>query len=99
MRINLNNTYLYKVLYTATMKARLNITIEASLLNEVKKFAAKRNTSVSEMVENYFRTITKPKRKKLSEILDELPRINIPANKKLSDLYFDAKMKENNNEQ
>ena len=51
------------------------------------------------MVENYFRTITKPKRKKLSEILDELPRINIPENKKLSDLYFDAKMKENNNEQ
>ena len=70
-----------------------------ALLNEVKKFAAKRKTSVSEMVENYFRTITKPKRKKLSEILDELPRINIPANKKLSDLYFDAKMKENNNEQ
>jgi 6-phosphogluconate dehydrogenase len=81
------------------MKARLNITIEASLLNEVKKFAAKRNTSVSEMVENYFKTITKPKRKKLSEILDQLPRINIPANKKLSDLYFDAKMKENKNEQ
>ena len=98
MRINIFNTYLYKILYNDTMKARLNITIDESLLQEVKKFAAKRNTSVSEMVENYFRNITKPKRKLLTELLDELPKLDNPENKKLSDLYYEAKMKELNNE-
>ncbi len=98
MRIKLINAYLYRILYNDTMKARLNITIDESLLQEVKKFAAKRNTSVSEMVENYFKNITKPKRKLLTELLDELPKINIPENKKLSDLYYETKMKELNNE-
>lgn len=98
MRINIFNAYLYKILYNDTMKARLNITIDESLLQEVKKFAAKRNTSVSEMVENYFRNITKPKRKLLTELLDELPKVDIPENKKLSDLYYEAKMKGLNNE-
>ena len=42
MLINLNNTYLYKILYTDTMKARLNITIEAPLLKEVKKLPLKK---------------------------------------------------------
>lgn len=99
MRINIINTYLYKVLNIDTMKARLNITIEESLLQEVKKFAAKRNTSVSELVENYFKNITKPKKKSLTEFLDELPRVNIPEHKKLSDLYYEEKLKEYNNEQ
>ena len=99
MRINLNNTYLYKILYTDTMKARLNITIEAPLLKEVKKIAAKKNISVSEMVENYFEIITRPKRKLLTEILDKLPKVNIPENKKLSELYYEEKMKEYKNDQ
>jgi Family of unknown function (DUF6364) len=99
MRIKLINTYLHKIFDTDTMKARLNITIEESLLNEVKKIAAKRNTSVSEMVENYFKTISKPKRRTLTEVLDDLPSVNVPENKKLSDLYYEAKMKEYNNEQ
>ena len=41
------------------MKARLNITIEESLLKNVKYFAEEHNTSVSELVENYFKMIVK----------------------------------------
>jgi lipopolysaccharide biosynthesis regulator YciM len=81
------------------MKARLNITIEQTLLEEVKKIAAQKKTSVSELVEDYFKVITKPKRKSLLEVLDELPKISIDANKNLGDLYFEHKMKELNNEQ
>ena len=81
------------------MKARLNITIEAPLLKEVKNIAAKKNISVSEMVEDYFEIITRPKRKLLTEILDKLPKVNIPENKKLSELYYEEKMKEYKNEQ
>ncbi len=47
MRINLINTYLYRILNIDTMKARLNITIEQPLLDQVKKYAAQKNTSVS----------------------------------------------------
>jgi hypothetical protein len=79
------------------MKARLNITIEASLLQEVKKFAAKRNTSVSEMVENYFKNITKPKKKTLTEFVDELPRIEISQDRDLIKEYYEAKMKKYGN--
>lgn len=83
------------------MKARLNITIEAPLLNEVKKLAAKRNSSVSELVEDYFKVLTKPKRKSLVELIEELPKpkIKIDPNKKIGDLYYEYKMKELNNEQ
>jgi hypothetical protein len=81
------------------MKARLNLTIEQSLLEEVKKFAAQKKTSVSELVEDYFKVITKPKRKSLLEVLDELPKINVDEHKNLGDLYFEHKMKELRNEQ
>jgi hypothetical protein len=50
-------------------------------------------------VEEYFKVITKPKRKSLLEVLDELPKINIDAHKNLGDLYFEHKMKELKNEQ
>lgn len=81
------------------MKARLNITIENALLNEVKNLAAQKNTSVSELVENYFMSITKPKRKLLTEVLDQLPKVKVAANKKLGELYYEEKMKAYKNEQ
>jgi hypothetical protein len=99
MRTNSIYAYFCTVLAINTMKARLNLTIEQSLLEEVKKFAAQKKTSVSELVEDYFKVITKPKRKSLLEVLDELPKINIDANKNLGDLYFEHKMKELRNEQ
>jgi hypothetical protein len=82
------------------MKSRLNLTIDTPLLVEVKKVAAKQNTNVSKLVENYFLTLVRPlKKKTLVEILDALPKVNIPENKKLKDLFYEDKMKELNNEQ
>lgn len=98
MRINSFYTYFCSILAIHTMKARLNITIEQSLLDEVKKFAAQKKTSVSELVEAYFKVITKSKRKSLLEVLDELPKIKIDTDKNLRDLYYEHKMKELRNE-
>ena len=99
MRMIYFYAYLCKLLQFDTMKARLNITIDAPLLAEVKKVAFKQKTSVSEIVENYFKTLAKPRNKKsLTQIIDELPKSKIPENKSLSDLYYEAKMKEYRNE-
>ena len=56
------------------MKARLNITSEQPLLDQVKKYAAQKNTSVSELVEDYFKVITKPKKQSLVDLLNTLPK-------------------------
>ena len=94
MRINIINTYLYKVLNSDTMKARLNITIEESLLKNVKCFAEEHNTSVSELVENYFKMIVKPKKKKsLSELIKELPKPKLEENFNWKEEYYKGKKK------
>ena len=55
------------------MKERLNLTIDGGLLEAMKTYAAAKGTSVSELVENYFRNVTKPvKRKNILDLVDEL---------------------------
>jgi len=94
MRINLINTYLYKTLNAGTMKARLNLTIEESILKNVKYFAEEHNTSVSELVENYFKLIVKPKKKKsLSELIEELPKPKLEENFNWKEEYYKGKKK------
>lgn len=57
------------------MKARLNLTIEEELLTKVKVYAEKKESSVSQLVEDYFKQITaKPKRKSLLDVIEELPK-------------------------
>jgi hypothetical protein len=75
------------------MKARLSLSIDTDILKEVKKLSAKKNMSVSEMVEDYFKIITKPKRKLLTEILDELPKPNLPEDFDWKEEYIKDKMK------
>lgn len=55
------------------MKERLNLTIDAALLEAIKRYAAKRQISVSELVENYFEKVTKPiERRTILDLVDEL---------------------------
>ena len=69
MRIN----YFYA--YFCFMKARLNLTIEETLLTKVKVYAEKKQSSVSQLVEEFFESLTKKtKKKSLLDILDELPK-------------------------
>lgn len=57
------------------MKDRLNITVDPVLLEQAKRYASKRNTSISQLVEMYFRSLTRPGRKKtVIDLLRELPK-------------------------
>lgn len=83
MRMNLIYAYIY------SMKARLNLTIENKLLEEVKVYATKRQQSVSELVEGYFKKITKPsKRKNILDLIDKLEKPNLTQDANLKDLYY-----------
>lgn len=71
------------------MKARLNLTIEDSLLEGVKNYAEKQHRSVSDLVESYFETLTKSsKRKNILSLIEQLDKPAIPAETDLKDLYY-----------
>ncbi len=72
------------------MKTRLNLTIDETLLKKVKQYAAKNETSLSELVENYFMILTKPKKK--HNIIDLVESLEAPTkisnNANLKDLFY-----------
>ena len=77
------DTYIY------AMKARLNITIEEKTLSEVKLYASKKNTSVSELVEDYFTTLTKmPKKKNIIQLIESMKPAAIEQNADLKELFY-----------
>jgi len=59
------------------MKERLNLTIDGSLLEAMKAYAAGKGMSVSELVESYFRQVTRPVERQ--NILDMVDRLEVPA--------------------
>jgi len=42
------------------MKARLNLTIDETLLARIKSYSENKKVSISELVEQYFYSISKP---------------------------------------
>lgn len=55
------------------MKERLNLTIDGALLEAMKAYAAGKGMSVSELVESYFRQVTKPvQRQNILDMVDQL---------------------------
>lgn len=71
------------------MKARLNLTIEDHLLENVKNYAAKQQRSVSELVEGYFKSVTKSsKRKNILHLVEKLEKPVLAAKGDLKDLYY-----------
>ena len=71
------------------MKARLNLTIEDSLLEDVKSYAVKQQRSVSDLVESYFKIVTKPsKRKNILHLVEKLEKPFIGKGDDLKDLYY-----------
>ena len=75
--------------YICHMKERLNLTIDGPLLEAMKAYAIKRGISVSELVEDHFRTVTRPvKRKNVLDLVDELKKPNIDTQADLKDLFY-----------
>jgi len=72
------------------MKAKLNLTIDEQLLAQAKAYAAKKHSSVSELVENYFRTfVNKRSNKGIIELIEGLPRPETPEQEDLRKRYFE----------
>jgi hypothetical protein len=63
--------------YICIVKERLNLTIDGKLLEAIKAYAASKEMSVSELVESYFRSVTKPVQK--DNILDLMDRLESPG--------------------
>ncbi|BDQ13309.1 DUF6364 family protein [Sediminibacterium sp. TEGAF015] len=71
------------------MKSRLNLTIENTVLEDVKMYATKQKRSVSDLVENYFKKIVKPtKRKNIIDLIEKLDKPNIADNDDLKELFY-----------
>jgi hypothetical protein len=76
------------------MKARLNLTIDNNLLENIKSYALKQQTSVSELVENYFKAVIKPaKRENVIDMIEKLDKPLIKEGVDLKDLYYQDKSK------
>jgi hypothetical protein len=74
------------------MKARLNITIDENILSDVKIYASKQHTSVSELVENYFAMLTKStKKKNIIDLIENLEAPVIDNNADLKELFYKEK--------
>jgi len=72
------------------MKAKLNLTIDEQLLAQAKAYAAKKHSSVSELVESYFRTfVNKRSNKGIVELIERLPKPEVSNQEDLKKQYFE----------
>jgi len=89
--------YAHKIkicVYLFIMKARLNLTIDDDLLGNVKTYAANKQTSISELVENYFKRITKPsKRKNIINLVEKLEKPKVDSKADLKELFYQEQSK------
>ena len=75
--------------YICFMKERLNLTIDAELVESMKAYAASKQMSVSELVESYFRSVTKMlPRKNIVDLIDGLERADISRVGDMKELYY-----------
>lgn len=76
------------------MKNRLNITVDDSLVEQAKRYAARHKTSLSQLVEQYFKSLTRPAHKKnILELLKELPTPKIKLEGELKEKYYEDRKK------
>jgi hypothetical protein len=71
------------------MKSRLNLTIDEKILDKVKYYAERHETSVSEIVETYFKLITEEKKEEnIITIVDQLTKPDLPEGADLKKQYY-----------
>jgi len=86
------------------MKKKLNITIEEKLLEKIKAYAESKDRSVSDLVQEHFETLLKPKPTlpngmTLVEYMKSLPKskIEFPEDFDWKKEYYKAKAKKRGN--
>ena len=74
------------------MKTRLNITIEETVLMQIKRYAAAKQVSVSQIIEDHLRLIVKSsaKKKNLLDVVDQLKApSDIPTDVDLKKSFYE----------
>jgi len=72
------------------MKTRVNLTIEEDILRNAKIYAERHDTSISELTQEYLKNIVNTKKRRtILDIVDELPKADIPADADLKKLYYE----------
>ena len=74
--------------YIRGMKSRVNLTIEESLLLDAKSYAAEKHVSVSKLVEEYLKQLTKTSKR--PAFLDMVKNLKVPED---TDKGIDLKKK------
>ena len=76
------------------MKSRLNITVDEVLVEEARRYAAGHQTSLSQLIEQYFKSLTRPvRRKNIIQLVEQLPKPHIKVNEKLKKAYYENQKK------
>ena len=82
------------------MKKKLNLTIEENLLEKIKAYAESKDRSVSDLVQEHFETLLKPRPTlpngmSLVEYMKSLPKskVEFPEGMDWKDEYYRAKAK------
>lgn len=76
------------------MKAKINLSIDEKLVYKIKAYAEEKHTSVSELVEEYFkRTVEKSVKKKsnLIDLIESLPKPDIDSDTDLKKQYYEER--------
>jgi hypothetical protein len=72
------------------MKGRLNITIDEGLIMGAKRYADRHKTSLSRLVETYFKRITHTAgRKNIIDMIESLPKPRIEPDQDLKKQYYE----------
>jgi hypothetical protein len=76
------------------MKVKLNLTIEEELLSRVKRYAMAKGTSISGLVEEFFRKSVRPSKKKnILDLLDAVENHKIDSTRDLVKEYYQDRSK------
>ncbi|MGY3215005.1 DUF6364 family protein [Mucilaginibacter sp. HD30] len=72
------------------MKTHVNLSIEKDLVKQIKAYAEKHQTSVSDLVEAYFSKIVKPRKKSnIINLIESLEKPAIDENIDLKKAYYE----------
>jgi hypothetical protein len=83
MRIIVNYAYIQ------SMKARLNLTIDETLLSRIKSYSEIKKVSISELVEQYFYSISKPnKQENIIDMVEKLSPPKLDINLDLKEAFY-----------
>ena len=71
------------------MKTRLNLSIDTDLVKKMKAYALQKQTSISDLVDQFFRSVIKNrKRKSVVDLVEALDVASMPQSADLKEMFY-----------